>query len=439
VLTARDPSAPLKPNPASSGNAAFALPDSDNPEAMHAESQLHGQLLMHDLAGAMESLRRAVAADPEFTRAWALLAELYMDVGKPEESIEALHRAINSDPKSPIPRKLLASALTGPYRHPDEAITAWQELLELTPQDHDATQTLGGLFISQKRFAEAISLLETATRENPNNTDLRVSLGKTYLLSGNPEKAISAFDTALKIRPGADMKNEIGYILADANVKLPEALQYAKEAVQEEETASRDVHLEKLEVGDLSHTRLLAAYWDTLGWAYFRMDNLHEAEACLFAAFHLSQDAINADHLGQVYEKDHKPDAAIRMYRLALAQTVHPPETQERLDHMARTNTKSDSSFQGGAELSQMRTTKVGRLVPGSASAEFFFLFAPGPKVEGVKFVSGSEELRTASKILATTAFNVPFPTGSDARILRRGILGCHPTIRPLSLIRKHS
>jgi tetratricopeptide (TPR) repeat protein len=428
VLTARDSSASLQPNPVSGANAAFALPDSDNPEAMHAESQLKGRLLMHDLAGAMESLRQAVAADPEFTRAWALLAELDMDVGKPEESIDALHHAINSDPKSPIPRKLLASALTGPYRHPDEAITAWRELLKLNPQDHDATQILGGLFISQKRFAEAISLLDAAARENPSRPDLQVSLGNAYLLSGDREKAMPAFNNAVKMSPGAAMKNEVGYALADANARLPEALQYAKEAVQEEETASRNVHLEKLEVDDLGHTRLLAAYWDTLGWVYFRMANLHEAETCLFAAFHLSQDAVIADHLGQVYQEEHKPDAAIRMYRLALAQTLHPPETQERLDHLAHAKTKSASAFQGGAELSQMRTTKVGRLVPGSASAEFFFLFAPGSKVADVRFISGSETLRTASKTLSTTAFNVPFPAGSDARVLRRGILGCYPT-----------
>jgi tetratricopeptide (TPR) repeat protein len=286
---------------------------------------------------------------------------------------------------------------------------------------------LGGLFTNQKRFGEAISLLDAATRENPNNADLQVSLGNTYLLSGNPEKAVSAFDAALKISAGAGMKNEIGYILADANVKLPEALQYAKEAVQEEETASRDVHLDRLEVDDLGHTRLLAAYWDTLGWVFFRMGSLREAETFLFAAFHLSQDAMIADHLGQVYEQEHKPDGAIRMYRLALAQAVHPSETQGRLDQLARTKTKPNSSFQGGAELSQMRTTKVSRLVPGSASAEFFFLFTPGSKVASVKFVRGSEKLRTADKTLAATAFNVPFPNGSDARLLRRGILGCYP------------
>ena len=427
VLAARDSSLPLKPNPASSANAAFALPDSDNPDAMRAESQVQAQLQIHDLAGTLESLRRAVAADPEFTRAWALLAELYMDLGKPEESIDALHRAINSDPKSPIPRKLLASALTGPNRHPDEAITAWQELLKLTPKDHDAIQILGGLFISQKRFGEATSLLEAAAKENPSQLDLQMSLGNAYLLSGDQEKAMPVFSNAIKMSPGAGMKNEVGYALADANAKLPVALQYAKEAVQEEETASRDVHLEKLDVSALDHTRLLAAYWDTLGWVYFRMADLHEAETYLFAAFHLSQDATIADHLGQVYEQEHKPDAAFRVYQLALAQTVHSPETQERLNHLAHTKTKSDGAFQGGAELSQMRTTKISRLVPGSASAEFFFLFAPGSNVTEVKFISGSDRLRTAGKALATTAFNAPFPTGSDARILRRGILGCYP------------
>ncbi len=289
-------------------------------------------------------------------------------------------------------------------------------------------QSWAACLVSRKRFAEAIPLLEAATKENPDSAGLQMSLGRAYLLSGNQEKAISVFNTALKLSPKAGMmKNDVGYELADANVKLPEALQYAKEAVQEQETASREVHLEKLEVDDLDHTRHLAltgTRWD----GCFRMGNLHEAETYLFAAFHLSQGATIADHLGQVYEQEHKLDAAIRMYRLALAQTLHPPETQGRLDHLVQTKTESDSSFQGGAELSQMRTTKVGRLVPGLAIAEFFFLFAPGPKVVGVKFVSGSETLRTADKALAASAFNVPFPAGSDARLLRRGILGCYPT-----------
>jgi len=69
---------------------------------------------------------------------------------------------------------------------------------------------------------------------------------------------------------------------------------------------------------------------------------------------------------------------------------------------------------------------RLARLVPDTASAEFFFLFAPGPKLEELKFISGSEKLRTATKTLSATTFKVPFPTGSNARLLRRGILACY-------------
>ena len=75
-----------------------------------------------------------------------------------------------------------------------------------------------------------------------------------------------------------------------------------------------------------------------------------------------------------------------------------------------------------------MRTTRLARLVPGTASAEFFFLFAPGSKPEEVKFISGSENLRTANKTLSATTFNMLFPTASNARMIRRGVLGCYPS-----------
>ncbi len=426
VLNSQNSSSPSGSAEANA-NPAWMLPDSDNAQALHFESQVQAEMQVQDFTAAIASLTRAVAADPKFTRAWVLLGQVYMSSRKPEEGVASFQKAVDSDPGSPIPRKMLAYALNGAHR-PDDAIRAWQELLKITPEDYEAARTIGALLISRKRFKEAVPLLESAAKNNSTDAGLQAALGNAYLVSGDQDKAMAAFNTALKLSPNAGLKNDIGYALADANVNLSEALHYTKEAVQEEETASRDVDLNKLGVFDLDHTRHLASYWDSLGWVYFKMANLHEAETCLFAAFHLSQEAVIADHLGQVYEQEHKPEAAIRMYRLALSQTSHPQETEQRLNHLVPTRTKNDSSFQGGAQLSQMRSTKLGRLVPGSASAEFFFLFAPGSKVQDVKFVSGSEKLRIANKTLAETAFIVPFPSGSDARILRRAILACYPT-----------
>ena len=94
-----------------------------------------------------------------------------------------------------------------------------------------------------------------------------------------------------------------------------------------------------------------------------------------------------------------------------------------------------------GAALTAMRTLKLSRLVPGSASAEFFLLFAPGPKVEDVEFISGSDQLKSATKVLSATTFQVAFPTDSSARILRRALLmcsdesGCSVTLYPIDSV----
>jgi hypothetical protein len=68
---------------------------------------------------------------------------------------------------------------------------------------------------------------------------------------------------------------------------------------------------------------------------------------------------------------------------------------------------------------------KLKRIVPGSATAEFFLLFSPGPKVQAVEFISGSEKLKPGVQALAAANFHVAFPEGSSARLVRRAILMC--------------
>jgi hypothetical protein len=82
--------------------------------------------------------------------------------------------------------------------------------------------------------------------------------------------------------------------------------------------------------------------------------------------------------------------------------------------------------------LQNLRTLKLDKF-PGKptqhASAEFFLLFAAGPKVVGVRFISGSDELRDAGKILAAANVNILFPDDHPTQVLRRGVLDCEPEI----------
>jgi tetratricopeptide (TPR) repeat protein len=229
------------------------------------------------------------------------------------------------------------------------------------------------------------------------------------------------------------MFNSVAYELTEADQHLPLALEYAKRAVTEEGAASRKADLSQLKMQDLLSANSLAADWDTLGWVYFKMGNLDQAEKYLNAAWMLGQDADEADHLGKLYERENKKQAAIQMYRFALAQAkekrssgIDTAKTSARLEFLSpgASNPGLRSANEIDGELSQMRTTKLSMQAKTEESAEFFLLLARN-KVEAVKFISGSEALKSAEAALKSASYKVEIPEDGDPRILRRGILFC--------------
>jgi hypothetical protein len=154
----------------------------------------------------------------------------------------------------------------------------------------------------------------------------------------------------------------------------------------------------------------------------------------------LSQRVVVADHLGQVYEKQNKTAAAVKMYRLALAATParlgqadSTKTIHARLEHLshAKTGTRGWPYLDEGAALSQMRSSKVNRFAQGTSTAEIFLQLAWDSKtsefkVEDWKFVSGSDKLKPSAQDLHAIHFNLSSPDGSPIRLARRGILGCY-------------
>jgi len=224
---------------------------------------------------------------------------------------------------------------------------------------------------------------------------LHAQLGSAYLQAGDDDKSLEAFKKAIALDSSPLMLNDIAYSMADAKKNLPLSLEYARKAVKEEEEASAKVTLSGLKPEDLRHTSALAAYWDTLGWVYFRMGNLDQAEKYVNASYTLSPVDVVGDHLAQIRKQPGK------------------------------------SAPLGSSDANLMRTVKLNRLVPGTASAEFFVLLSQNPgtsqaKVEDVKFISGSDELKSADQALRSAKLKVVFPDDGPTRLVRRGILGCY-------------
>lgn len=61
----------------------------------------------------------------------------------------------------------------------------------------------------------------------------------------------------------------------------------------------------------------------------------------------------------------------------------------------------------------------------GHKSAEFAIVLAKETGVAETRFLSGAQELRSASSALGALKSIVPFPDDSHARIVRHGLLSC--------------
>lgn len=413
-----------------------SLPDSSSAEANSLEASARSSLQQMDRSTAVNTFNRIVEIDPKFTRAWVELGVTQMMFRQVDGALDAMRKAIDSDPNQLVTRKVYALMLTD-LRRKDEALAAWRDTLKIAPEDTDANTRVGGLLLEQKRYAEAVPYLEAAVKGS-DIAATRIALGMAYLRTGQTDKGSDILQRVLKEHPEPIMLNDIGYALADANVDLDLALQYTRQAVRGQEEESGNIDLDNLLPDDLSCTEKIGAFWDSLGWAHFRLGHLQQAEDYLYAAWLLTQDMAVGDHLGQVYEEEKKTEKAIHIYRLALSTSGGPTsvgdsdEIRHRLQQL--TGEKADGKpptginvFRNdlGGELSKLRSAKLQRLVPGSASAEFFLLFSPGPRIEDVHFISGSEKLKSADDALSEAKFQVAFPEGSSAHILRRAIVSC--------------
>jgi len=403
--------------------SVMQLPGSSNAEALQAEQDARRSIQAKDYTSAMVALKRAVSLDSTFSRAWIELGSTYYaGMRDLNSALSAFQKAIEADPKQATPYKVLAFMYMGLGKR-DDAIATWQKLQGVAPQDRDLAANLGRLYLMQKRYAEAATLFESETKANPSNAIAHLDLGIVRLRLHNTDQGIEAIHKALEIDSGPEMLNNVAYELAEADTDLPDALAYSQRSVKEVEGRSQKVNLDKVEKTDWQIPIAISAYWDTLGWIYFRLGDLHQAESYLNSAWQFGQDGVVGDHLGQLYEKEHKLPLALHMYNLALEANPRLEDTPARMRNLAHV-LLAQNRMSAGEELSLMRTIKLPAITKQSVNADFDVLITAG-RIDRVHFASGSELLRGAGDTLEKTSFKEPFPPNSTSYLLRRGMLSC--------------
>jgi tetratricopeptide (TPR) repeat protein len=184
----------------------------------------------------------------------------------------------------------------------DEAggVALIEAMRKKAPEDTQVLERVADFYRRARRFEEAEQALQRAREIDPKNLSILFQLGAVLERRGSHDEAETVFRAALEIEPdSAPVLNYLGYMNADRDVRVEEALEFIQRAVELDPAS--------------------AAYRDSLGWALYRLNRLEPAEKAVRTA--LEKDDNNAvilDHLGDILNKRGRVAEALLYWQRAL-------------------------------------------------------------------------------------------------------------------------
>ena len=153
------------------------------------------------LSRAMELAQKAISLDDLDSNAHGLLGAVYRMKGDHDKAIAEGRRAVELNPNSADAHVWLGSTFNYADRA-EEAIPLLDKAIRLNPFAHTwYFLHLGHAYRFLRRYDEAITAYQRALQLSPNNLFAHLGLTVTYILSGSDEKARAHAAEILRIEP----------------------------------------------------------------------------------------------------------------------------------------------------------------------------------------------------------------------------------------------
>jgi tetratricopeptide (TPR) repeat protein len=253
------------------------------------------------------------ATDAGLMQAYFLLADIADQSQKTDEAEHYL--ALIDSPQDAIRVQSRRAAILARQGKLDEA----RALIRAAPetQEADARTKVNAelqLLRDNKQFGLAYALLQQAVQREPADVDLRYDLAMAAEKLDKVDEMEKLLRQVIADKPDYHHAyNALGYSLADRKLRLPEARELVKKAL---EFAPNDPFI-----------------LDSLGWVEFRSGNLDQALEILQGAFQARPDAEIAAHLGEVMWAMGQQAQARAVWKAAVLQS---PENDTLLQTIKR-------------------------------------------------------------------------------------------------------
>ena len=248
----------------------------------------------------------ALGGDENIERGYQQVIDTWREAKEWQKATDAAKEAVQKLPTS-RDLKMVLAAQQADMGAAEQALKDVRAMLKGggNSDDRQVYITLAQMCTRLHRFSEAEQSLDKAEAlsSKPEDKEYVWFLrGSTFEREKHYTEAEEQFKKVLASDPEhASALNYLGYMLADQNMKLEEALGYIKRAV------------------DLDPAN--GAYLDSLGWAYFRLGKYEMAEdALLKASQKINTDPTVLDHLGDLYQKTGRLKMAATNWERALTE-----------------------------------------------------------------------------------------------------------------------
>src|SRR5579872_1306162 len=288
---------------------------------------------------AVAAFRQIPDLDPDMgARAEAQIIDTYRlakDFTKAEQESDVAYKKYPNDRQVMTVRaSVLADMGKG-----DEAVAITKKLLN-GKDDVDTYLKLAEIYEKMRNYPEMAKAIDQADKL-AQGKDEKVTVyfmrGAMYEKQKMFDQAEAAFRQLLAMDPNnASALNYLGYMLAERNTHLQEALDLINKAL----------HLDPNN----------GAYLDSLGWVFYQMNRLPEAEDNLKRSLErMARDPTVHDHLGDVYFRQGKLKEAIAQWQSSLKEWQNSSPGDIEPDEVAAVQKKLE-----GAKVRLARETSGG-------------------------------------------------------------------------------
>jgi len=278
-------------------------------------------------ASANETFREIVAlgGDDNIERGYQQIIDTWREAKEWSKALDVAKEAVQKLPSTQL--KMVLALQQADMGDADKALKDVRGMLKGDADDREVYLTLAQMNTRLRRFSDAEQALDKAEQLSTKTEDKEYVWflrGANFERDKRYAEAEEQFKKVLASDPEhASALNYLGYMLADQNMKLEEALGYIKHAM------------------DLDPTN--GAYLDSLGWAYFRLGKFELAEENLLKASQkINTDPTVHDHLGDLYQKTGRLKLAATNWERALTEwnrtiaaevdPADPVRVQKKLD-----------------------------------------------------------------------------------------------------------